>query len=98
MKLCNVPQDLLAKQVMIDTIPDMVWLALTVTLITGLYYMFKKIQDSLDPKDVVGVGMVLIVLAISGTLWSAHLLKHIVTAFANPEYAALIKFAAECVK
>lgn len=98
MKLCNVPQDLLAKQVMIDTIPDMVWLALTVTLLSGLVYMFKKLQDTLEPKDVVGVGTVLIVLAISGALWSAHLLTHIVTAFLNPEYAALIKFASECTK
>ena len=98
MKLCNVPQDLLAKQVMIDTIPDIVWLAVTVTLITGLCYMYKKLHNSLEPKDVVGVVLVLIVTAIGGALWSAHLLTHIVTAFANPEYAAMIKFATECTK
>ena len=100
MKLCNVPQDLLAKQVMIDTIPDMVWLAVITTLLTSLYYMYKRLRadDALDPKDDVAIGFFLIVLVIGGALWSAHLLTHIVTAFLNPEYAAMVKFAAECVK
>lgn len=100
MKLCNVPQDLLAKQAKIDTIPDMIWLALIATLLTGLYYMYKKLRedDVLDPKDDVATGFFLIVLAIGGALWASHLLTHIVTAFLNPEYAAMVKFAAECVK
>jgi hypothetical protein len=83
---------------MIDTIPDIIWVALIVTMITGLCYVFIKVQDTLDPKDAVGMGLFIIVLVIGGTLWAAHLLKHIVTAFANPEYAAMIKFAVECVK
>lgn len=100
MKLCNVPQDLLAKQAKIDTIPDMIWLALIATLLTGLYYMYKKLRedDVLDPKDDVATGFFLIGLVIGGALWASHLLTHIVTAFANPEYAAMVKFAAECVK
>lgn len=100
MKLCNVPQDLLAKQAMIDTIPDMIWIALIVTLLSGLYYMYKRLRadDALDPKDDVAMGFFLIVLTIGGALLSAELLKHIITAFANPEYAAMVKFAAECVK
>jgi hypothetical protein len=100
MKLCNVPQDLLAKQAKIDTIPDMIWLVLIATLLTGLYYMYKKLRedDVLDPKDEVATGFVLIGLVVGGTLWASHLLTHIVTAFLNPEYAAMIKFAAECVK
>lgn len=100
MKLCNVPQDLLAKQAMIDTIPDIIWLALIVTLLTGLYYMYKRLRadDALDPKDDVAMGFFLIVLTIGGSIGAAHLLTHIVTAFLNPEYAAMVKFAAECVK
>lgn len=100
MKLCNVPQDLLAKQAMIDTIPDMVWLAVIVSVLTGLYYMYKKLRtdEVLDPKDDVAFGFILIVLMIGGAMFSAQLIKHIVTAFLNPEYAAMVKFAAECVK
>lgn len=98
MKLCNVPQDLLAKQAKIDTIPDMIWLALIATLLTGLVYGFMKLRDSIDTKDLVGMGLFIIVVAMGGVLWSAHLLTHIVTAFLNPEYAAMVKFAAECAK
>jgi hypothetical protein len=40
----------------------------------------------------------MIVAWIGGITMIAHLLTHVVTAVANPEYAAMVKFAAECAK
>ena len=98
MKLCNVPQDLLAKQVMIDTIPNFAFIVVFSGIMVGAYCLFKHIKDNLDGKDVVSFGFVVLVTWIAGISLITHHITTIVTAFANPEYAAMIKFAAECTK
>ena len=98
MKLCNVPQDLLAKQVMIDTIPNFAFIIVFSGIMAGAYYMFKCLKDNLDGKDVVSFGFAVIVTWIAGISLITHHITTIVTAFANPEYAAMLKFAAECTK
>ena len=98
MKLCNVPQDLLAKQVMIDTIPNFAFIVVFSGIMVGAYCLFKHIKDDLDGKDVVSFGFVVLVTWIAGISLITHYITTIVTAFVNPEYAAMVKFAAECTK
>ena len=98
MKLCNVPQDLLAKQVMIDTIPNFAWILVVTGVMAGAYCLFKCLKDNLSGSDVVNFGFAVLVTWIAGISLITHHITTIVTAFANPEYAAMIKFASECVK
>jgi len=98
MKLCNVPQELLAKQVMIDTIPDIAYIVVISGVLVGSYYLFKVLKDEFNGSDVFIYVCVMIVAWMGGIAMIAHLLTHVVTAVANPEYAAMVKFAAECVK
>ena len=100
MKLCNVPQDLLAKQAIIDCVPSMVWLGIITTLIVAAYYLvyyFNK-KNLIDGKELVQFGLVLLVLTVVGLGVDAIVLKNILTAIFNPEYAAMVKFATECAK
>jgi hypothetical protein len=98
MKLCNVPQDLLAKQVIIDTIPDIASIVVISGVLVGSYHLFKLLKDEFNGSDVFTYVCIMIVAWMGGIAMIAHLLTHVVTAFANPEYAAMVKFAAECAK
>jgi hypothetical protein len=98
MKLCNVPQDLLAKQVIIDTIPDIASIVVISGVLVGSYHLFKLLKDEFNGSDVFTYVCVMIVAWIGGFATISHLLTHVVTAVANPEYAAMVKFAAECAK
>lgn len=100
MKLCNVPQDLLAKQAKIDTISNFTWILVFAGVMAGVYMFYKFVKDDLnaDGTDVVSVTCAVIVVWLAGIAGLSHNLNIIVTAFANPEYAAMLKFAAECVK
>ena len=100
MKLCNVPQDLLAKQAVIDCVPSIVWLGMIVTILVAAYYYVYFIDRNklVNSKDLVSCITALIVMTIMGMGIGAMLLKTILTAIFNPEYAAMVKFAAECVK
>jgi len=98
MKLCNVPQELLAKQAIIETIPDIASIVVISGVLVGSYYLFKLLKDEFNGSDVFTYVCVMIVAGIGGFAWIAHLLTNIVTAVANPEYAAMVKFAAECAK
>ena len=98
MKLCNVPQDLLAKQAIIDTIPNFAWLIVLSGIIAGTYYLFKFLKDELKGNELVGLGTIVIVTWMGCIAMISRLLTTIITAIANPEYAAMVKFAAECTK
>jgi hypothetical protein len=98
MKLCNVPQDLLAKQAIIETIPDIASIVVISGVLVGSYYLFKLLKDEFNGSDAFTYVCVMIVAWIGGFAGIAHLLTNIVTAVANPEYAAMVKFAAECAK
>jgi len=98
MKLCNVPQELLAKQAIIDTIPDIAAIVVISGVLAGSYYLFKLLKDEFNGPDVITYVCVMIVAWSGGITMTAQLLTHVVTAVANPEYAAMVKFAAECAK
>lgn len=98
MKLCNVPQDLLAKQVIIDTIPDIAIIVVLTGVLVGSYHLFRFLKDELGGSEVFSIGCVVIGVWMGGIAMIAHVLTNIVTAVANPEYAAMVKFAAECTK
>lgn len=100
MKLCNVPQDLLAKQAVIDCVPSIVWLGIITTIIVAAHYLvyYMKKNELIDGKELVNFVLALILLTVVGLGVGSVILKNVLTAVFNPEYAAMIKFAAECVK
>ena len=98
MNLCNIPQDILARQAMIDTIPDMsllVLIGLIVAVVIKTYTTWIKYVDSKELVILIGGGGVGLV---GLWVWAGHLLTRIVTCLANPEYAAMLKFTTACTK
>jgi hypothetical protein len=98
MKLCNVPQELLAKQAIIDTIPDIASIVVISGVLVGSYYLFSLLKDEFNGSDAFTYVCIMLVAWLGGIAMISHLLTHVITAVANPEYAAMVKFAAECVK
>jgi hypothetical protein len=98
MKLCNVPQELLAKQAIIETIPDVAAIVVITGLLVGSYRLFRFLKAEFNGSDMFTSVCVMIGIWLGGFAGMAHLLTRVVTAVANPEYAAMVKFAAECTK
>ena len=100
MNLCNVPQDLLAKQAKIDTIANFTWILVLSAVMIGIYTLYTHIKDDKNAtgNDIVALATAWILIWLACIAGIAHNLNTIVTAFGNSEYAAMIKFAAECVK
>ena len=100
MKLCNVPQDLLAKQAVIDCVPSIVWLGIITTIIVAAHYLvyYMKKNNLIDGKELVNFVLALILLTVVGLGVGSVTLKSVLTAIFNPEYAAMVKFTAECSK
>lgn len=98
MSICTVPQDILAKQAMIETVPDIMLLILLVSMLTISIVTYSKWSKYLNAKELLVVVPGLSVVTISIWIWGSHVLTRVITCLANPEYAALLKFAMACTK
>ena len=98
--ICNIPEDLLQTQVLIEVIPDATLLIIlsTITAITFLYWNNWRNSLGLQQTEYIRVGVVACLLIVFLPLWynASGLLVTILTNLTNPEYAAIIKFNSTC--
>lgn len=98
MNLCNVPEDVLVKQVAIETIPD-VSLLLLLTLATTIVVLTQyKWSRYLETKELLLAYVGMLVVFIPCWIHASHILVRVVTCLSNPQYAAMLKFAQSCAK
>lgn len=94
--ICNIPEDLLKNQVMIDTIPQITQLLiLTAITVVVVYYWYEWRHKLSDFYQVISVISMLIVF-IPTWYMASGILVDILTSYLNPEYAAILKFNNTC--
>jgi hypothetical protein len=98
--ICNIPEDLLQTQVLIEVIPDITLLGIlaAITAITVLYWNKWRNSFGLQLLEYQRVSVAACMLIIFLPTWysASGLIVNILTNLTNPEYAAIIKFNATC--
>ena len=94
--ICNVPEDILRKQIMLDSIPNCIIIGiLIVTTIISFYWFFKS-TSGMSVK----LSRMLLVLLMMSTfgIWfqSSALITKTATNLFNSEFAVIQKFAEGC--
>lgn len=96
--ICNMPEDLLRKQVIIECIPDcMLLLILTICSAIIIAY-WNKWRTCTQVPNIYRVYAIVGILTVLMPLWykGSTLIVNILTSTSNTEYAAIAKFNANC--
>lgn len=96
--ICNMPEDLLKKQVIIECIPDTM-LLLILSIITAIIVIYwNKWRTTEQAHEVFRIYAIVGMLVVLLPLWykGSTLIVNILTSITNTEYAAIAKFNANC--
>lgn len=94
--MCNIPEELLTRQLIIDTIPDIIiLLMLFIACFTSIFWYLKE-KDSLPTTYSRTVLICLFVVWFPLFYKCSFIMKTTATNIFNSEYAALIKFTQGC--
>jgi hypothetical protein len=96
--ICNLPEELLIKQTVIDSIPSIIEVSILIIGTLVAYSWWLSARKELSHNASTGVFILISLVALPLWFYMSGIIVNTATNVFNPEYAILVKFATNCPK